>query len=261
MNVLSMIFKKNIIFYNFNHFNFYFNFLFFKNFNLLFFFYFKPIFFYKKSDTLKKVFYNNINKKIILNFLNYFIFYNLHKGFFGKILNLNKFRTNQYNFYYNSFKKITNVIYNLYILKKNFLLFDNHYSDIYSLYYNMYTYKSMMQYSHYFFINSYYFTHKNWLYFYKQFCIDNNVLLIFIFNYNEYVNYMSDFKAINILTSALVLERYDGFWVDYPFYCSSYKLSKFLILVLFKNLFFIYVNYNSYNNKLLFLNLLSKCYI
>lgn len=261
MNVLYML-NKNIIFCNFNYFSFYLNYFFLKNFNYLFFFYYKSNFSIKKVNNGLKILKNNkLKNKVISNFLNNFIFYNLHKESYNSSRNVNRFKNNQYRFYYNNFKKMIIIIYNLHISKKNFLFLDSNYQDVYSLYTHMYNYNTLSKYSNYFFIDSYYFTHKNWLYFYKIFCANNNVLLIFIFNYKDYINYVSDFKSLDILTSAIILEKYQNFWVDYPFYCSSYNLSKFFLILLFKNIFFIYINHNNYKNKLIFLNLISKYFI
>jgi len=129
------------------------------------------------SNNGDKSVYKFFNKNYLLNYFNLFFLDTLNKN------NFKFFKNNLINY-----KNLLNIIYNFNIKKLNYLIFDNN-KYVHNLYINMYSLKKLLIYKNYFYINSKYFTHKNFIYFYNQFLLDNNIYMIIIFDLKNILNF------------------------------------------------------------------------
>jgi hypothetical protein len=182
---------NNKILYNIQYFNFilFFNIL--KYFNLVFYFGFLKNNNLSVKLNFKKSVFNSKNKlfrkNYILNFFNLLFLKKIKKN---ELLEFNK--------NYANYKNLINIVYNFNIKKLNYLVFDNN-KYLNNLYINMYSFKNLLIYKSYFYINPSYFTHKNFIYFYNQFLVDNNVFLIIIFNLKNVLNFSHVLENLNII--------------------------------------------------------------
>ena len=162
-----------------------------KHFN--YFFYFNTLKFNNYKFQLKlnnysnKTFYKIFKKNYILNYFNLFF-----------IKKFNKSHVKYINSNFNNFKNLINIVYNFNIKNLNYLIFDNN-KYLHNLYVNMYSFKKLLIYKNYFYINPKYFTHKNFIYFYNQFLIDNKIFMIVVFNLKNILNFSHILESFNII--------------------------------------------------------------
>lgn len=242
---------KNIYFYNFKYFNFVFYFNLIKYFNLVFYF---NLF---SSNVLKfNLVLMNINVKFVKkNFSKNYIF-NYFNLFFFKVLdehsNFNKFS----NLNFVNYKNLINILYNFNISKLNYLIFDNN-KYLHNLYLNMYSLRKLLIYQNYFYTDPKYFTHKNFIYFYNQFLIDNKIYLVIIFNISYILNFSHVLENLNI-----ILFTFTG---RFCFINNNYNIHKkinffnlYLYILLFNQIWIFSVNFHAFSNKLLYINYLNN---
>jgi len=230
--------------YNIKYFNFIFYFNILKYFNFIFYFNILKFNNYKiqfKLNSSKIKFQNNkVKNNYIFSYFNLFFMSNFKK------INFNYVNSNIINY-----KNLINIIYNFNIKKLNYLVFDNN-KYLYNLYVNMYSFKKLLIYKNYFYINPKYFTHKNFIYFYNQFLVDNNIFMIFIFNLKNILNFSHILENLNIVL--FVFEK------NFNFVQNNYNLITnfsfyeiYLKILLLNQIWILSLNYNVYNNKLMYL--------
>ena len=235
---------NNIYFYNIKHFNliFYFNIL--KYFNLIF--YFNILKFNNYKIHLKLNLNSNTQslklkkKNYIINYFNLFFLNNFNKN------NLKFFNNNSVNY-----KNLINILYNFNVKKLNYLIFDNN-KYLHNLYVNMFSFKKLLIYKNYFYINPKYFTHKNFIYFYNQFLIDNNIYMLVIFNLKTVLNFSHILESFNIILYYFS-DNFNFFENSYNLSISNNYFNNYMFILLFNQIWLLSLNYSVYNNKLIFL--------
>jgi len=231
----------------------YFNFIFY--FNLLK--YFNFIFYFNLFNFNKKKFYVNLNKILLNNNIkirrnnNIFNYFNL---IFFKNSN-SSVNDNYIKINFINFKNLTNIIYNFNTNNLNYLVFDNS-KYLHNLYVNMFSLKSLIIFRRYFYINPKHFTHKNFIYFYNQFLINNNIYLIIIFNLKNILNFSHILEAFNVSLFTFS-EKFIFLKNSYNIFLKLNFNRIYLCILLFNQLWFISINYVTFKNKLNFLKLMS----
>ena len=228
---------NNIFFYNFKYFNFifYFNILKFVNYKLQL----------KLSNNGDKSVYKFFNKNYLLNYFNLFFLDTLNKN------NFKFFKNNLINY-----KNLLNIIYNFNIKKLNYLIFDNN-KYVHNLYINMYSLKKLLIYKNYFYINSKYFTHKNFIYFYNQFLLDNNIYMIIIFDLKNILNFSHILENSDVILFTFN-NKFNFFENNYNLLLKNSFYNIYLYILLFNQIWILSLNYNIYNNKLFYLKSLNN---
>jgi hypothetical protein len=207
---------------------------------------------------------NNFKKKQIINyklnryFLSFYTYssynnHNIKKNWHNIIYNLPLIYT-----FNNSF---INFFYNYCFKKKNFIILNDDYHAIYPLYKFMFGINFLHIYKNFFFLKPINFTFKNWLYFFSKFCKYNNVCLMFVFDYDYYINFYKNIKEVDLSVSAIVPFSYIDDYIDYPLY--SYDVDVFVKLIYSSYIFQIYsLAYNSYNlyNQYKYIQIFYKFY-
>jgi hypothetical protein len=218
---------KNLYIYNIKYFNFIFYFNFIKYFNFIF-------YFFKKN-----IVFNKINSKLIL--LNI----DLKKNYFKKnyilgYFNLLFFKTTQsikmnvQILNYNNYKNLINILYNFNIQRFNYLVFDKN-SYLHNLYINIFSLKNLLIFKKYFYVDPKYFTHKNFIYFYNQFLIDNNIYLIIIFNIKNILNFSNILENFNIVWF-IFNDKFVFFKNSYNLFVEINFFSYYLYILLFNQI-------------------------
>jgi hypothetical protein len=235
---------NNIYFYNFKYFNFIFYFNILKYFNFIFYFNILKFNNYKLQLKLTNNSFNNIKiifkKNYILNYFNLFFLNNINKN------NLNFFKNNFVNY-----KNLINIVYNFNIKKLNYLIFDDN-KYLHNLYINMYSLKKLLIYKNYFYINSKYFTHKNFIYFYNQFLIDNNIFMIIIFDLKNILNFSHILENSDIILFTFN-NKFNFFSNNYNLLIKNSFYEVYLYILLFNQIWLLSLNYNIYKNKIFYL--------
>ena len=150
---------------------------------------------------------------------------------------------------FNFFKKsliFFNFFYNYCFNKNNFIVLDNDYSSIYPIYRSIYGYNFLSLYKTFFFIEPKYFILKNWLFFLFQFCKFNKINLIFIFEYNYYINFYKNIAESNMSVSAIVPHSYIDDYIDYPLY--SFNINILTKILYSSYILYIYTTAFNYKN-------------
>lgn len=162
------------------------------------------------------------------------------------------------NYYLN--KNFLNFFYYLTFNKGNFIVLDTDYSHIYPLYKFIYGLNTLQLYKNYFFLKPIYFTRKNWLYLFLKFCSDNNINLVFISDYDYYINFYKNIIEFDCSISAIVPYTYAHNFIDYPLYTPYINnLIKMLYTSVLIQIYFQSYNYFNFNKKYLYLNYFTKC--
>lgn len=157
-------------------------------------------------------------------------------------------------------KNFINFFYYLSFNKGNFIILDSEYSHIYPLYKFIYGLNTLQLYKNFFFLKPVYFTRKNWLYLFLKFCNDNNVNLIFISDYDYYVNFYKNIIEFDCSISAIVPYTYAHNFIDYPLYTPYINnLIKLLYTSALIQIYFQSYNYFNLYKKYLYLNYYTKC--
>jgi hypothetical protein len=234
---------NNIYFYNFKHFNFIFYFNILKYFNFIF--YFNILKFNNYKIQLKLISNSSsflkINKKnYIFNYFNLFFLSNFNKN------NFKFFKNNYINY-----KNLVNIIYNFNIKKLNYLIFDNN-KYLHNLYVNMFSLKKLLIYKNYFYINPKYFTHKNFIYFYNQFLIDNKIYMLIIFDLKSILNFSHILEHSNIILFTFN-NKFNFLENNYNLLLNINNFNTYMYILLFNQVWLLSLNYNMFNNKLLYL--------
>lgn len=236
---------NNIYFYNFKYFNFIFYFNVLKYFNFIFYFNILKFNNYKiqlkLTDNSSKNTLKLFKKNYLLNYFNLFF--------------LNSFNENKLKFFKNNlinYKNLINIIYNFNIKKLNYLIFDNN-KYLHNLYVNMYSFKKLLIYKNYFYINPKYFTHKNFIYFYNQFLTDNNINMIIIFDLKNILNFSHILENSEIILFTFN-DKFNFFENSYNLLMKNSFYDNYLYILLFNQIWILSLNYNIYFNKLLYLN-------
>jgi hypothetical protein len=235
---------NNIYFYNFKYFNFIFYFNILKYFNFIFYFNILKFNNYKiqlkLADKSNKNVYKFFKKNYLLNYFNLFFLNSINKN------NVRFFKTNTINY-----KNLINIIYNFNIKKLNYLIFDNN-KYLHNLYVNMYSLKKLLIYKNYFYINPKYFTHKNFIYFYNQFLIDNNINMIIIFDLKNILNFSHILENSDIILFTFN-DKFNFYENNYNLLIKNSFYNMYLYILLFNQIWLLSLNYSIYSNKILFL--------
>lgn len=94
-----------------------------------------------------------------------------------------------------------------------------------------------------------FFTRKNWSYFFLKFCKYNNINLLFISDFDYYINFYKSLLEFDCSVSAIVPYNYADSFVDYPLYTNIINnLIKITYFSVLSQIFFY-----SYNNTNFFL--------
>jgi len=133
----------------------------------------------------------------------------------------------------------------------NYLIFDNN-KYLHNLYINMFSFKKLLIYKNYFYINPKYFTHKNFIYFYNQFLIDNNIYMLIIFNLKTILNFSHILENFNVVLYYFN-DNFNFFENNYNLYIKNNHFNNYMLILLFNQIWLLSLNYNTYNNKLIFL--------
>ena len=126
-------------------------------------------------------------------------------------------------------------LYNFNLKKLNYLVFDNNNKYLHNLYLNMYSFKKLLIYKNYFYLNLKYFTHKNFIYFYNQFLIDNNIYMIVIFNLKNILNFSHILENFNIVLFTFNSE-FNMFEKNYNLVIANTFYTKYLYLLVFNQI-------------------------
>lgn len=247
---------------------FYYNYFLLKNYKFIFYF----LFDLGKFKIITPFYNKNLNKNndyyITNNIVNKFIkpkFYlklnNCFNVFYKNIKIVDDYKSklifNKQNFFLN--KNFINFFYSLTINKNNFIVLDSEYSHIYPLYKFIYGANTLQLYKNYFFLKPIYFTRKNWLYLFLKFCQDNKVSLIFISDYDYYVNFYKNILEFDCSISAIVPYTYAHTFIDYPLYTPYINnLIKLLYTSSLIQIYFQSYNYFNFHKKYLYMHFFIK---
>lgn len=182
---------------------------------------------------------------------NNFIFNFNKKNQFNKIyVNVNLY--SQYHFN----KNFISFFFDFNLKKKNFLILDCSYLYVYPLYKYIFGVNILSFYKNFFFLKPIFFTRKSWSYFFFKFCSYNNIHLLFISDFDYYLNFYKFISDYDCSISAIVPYNYSDFFIDYPLY-SSYinNLVKIVYISVLSQIFFysfnkinLYLKYQYLNN-------------
>lgn len=237
----------------------------FNNYNILIFLKTKNLFLnsFVNSNCLK-----NKNKKIMnSNFLlKYFKYFNkvmwINQDLFKKDKLIFHSKYKGYNFYvfnkynYVFFKKLVNLFFDFIKESRNFLILDSNYRSITPIYNYIFNFKNVTLFSKYFFINSIFFTYRNWFFLYKNFINSFKIVFLFVIDFYYFRKFFKFLRVVNIPISSLIPANTPSLIVDYPLYVSfNYNLEKFIFLNMIANIFFLSLNYKNYINKIKYLQL------
>lgn len=256
-----------IFFFKKENFYLYFNFFIFNDINILLFFIKlnknnsivikKEIYFYESNINFKfkSFFFIKLNKNFNVLSSNYIFFKN--QPFFSKRVN---FKNKNYfyfdNFFYKYLLNFSKIVYNLTIVKSNFLILDNQYNYIFPLYNYMYSQNSISSLKEYFFIKPIYFTFKRWVYFYANFCKKFNVDLLVLFNYSFFLNYLNELQSLDKPIAALIPVSHTYDFIDFPIFIkNNFNLNKLIYTILISQFYFLGLNFKNYQYRLKFLKL------
>ena len=121
------------------------------------------------------------------------------------------------------------------------------------MYLNIYSFKNLYIYKNYFFLSNKYFTHKNFIYFYNQFLIDNKINVLFVFDLKIFVNFSHNLEQLDIILFTFN-NNFDFFKNNYNISINLNFFSTFYYILLFNFVWFLSINYISFNKKLFYLN-------
>jgi hypothetical protein len=190
----------------------------------------------------------NKTNNFVLNFKKTNYIFNYFNLIILKSINHNfKFFKNNYI----NFKNLINIIYNFNLNKLNYLIFDNN-KYLHNLYVNMFSLKKLLIYKNYFFINPKYFTHKNFIYFYNQFLIDNNIYMLIIFDLKNILNFSHILDHFNLVLFTFN-KKFTFFENNYNLFFEKNFLNIYLFILVFNQVWVISLNYNIFFNKCIFL--------
>lgn len=170
------------------------------------------------------------------NFINFFF---LKKSQKLNIIN--------FNFFYKNNQSFFNFFYNYCLNKNNFIILDNNYNSLYPVYKHLYGYNFLYLYKSFFFVDSKNFILKNWLFFFLKFCKFNKINLLFVFDYDYYINFYKNLSDSNICTSALIPYSYTYDYIDYPLF--SFNITIYTKMLYSSYILYIYTlsfNFNKF---------------
>lgn len=213
--------------------------------------------FYKKNDYYIK---NKFNHKFIKP-LFYVKLNNYFNVFYKNIKFLDNYNSklifNKNNSYLN--KNFLNFFYYLTFNKNNFIILDSDYSHIYPLYKYIHGLNTLQLYKNYFFLKPIYFTRKNWLYLFIKFCLENKISLVFISDYEYFINFYKNITEFDCSVSAIVPYTYAYDFIDYPLYTPYINnLTKLLYTNTLVQIYFQSFNYYNFYKKSLYLHYFNK---
>lgn len=239
-----------------------------KNYKFIFYFLFKLNNYKLITPFCNKIYYQH-NDYFLKNKLNYkFLkprFFLKLNMYFNVFYNNNKFKnnynfklmSNENNIYFN--KNFINFFYSLTFNKNNFIILDSDYSHIYPLYKFIFGISALQLKKNFFFLKPLYFTRKNWLYLFLKFCCDNKISLIFVSDYEYYVNFYKNILEFDCSVSAIIPYTYAHHFIDYPLYTPVINnLIKLLYTSAIIQIYFQSYNYINYYNKYIYLNFFTK---
>ena len=99
----------------------------------------------------------------------------------------------------------------------------------------MYSLKKLLIYNNYFYINPKYFTHKNFIYFYNQFLINNNIFMIIIFDIKNILNFSHILESFNIILFTFN-KNFDFLPSNYNLITNNTFYSTYLYILLFNQI-------------------------
>ena len=179
--------------------------------------------------------------------------------FFKKKFNnntLSNFLFLKQNFYFFNF------FYNYCLYKNNFIILDSNYSSLYPLYKHLYGYNHLSLYKSFFFIEPKNFVLKNWFFFFLKFCNFNKINLLFIFDYDYYVNFYKNINNSELSVSAIVPYSYIDNYIDYPLYSFNINIiTKMLYSSYILYIYSISYNYINFLNQYKYVLFFKKFYI
>jgi hypothetical protein len=167
------------------------------------------------------------------------------KSNFFKNLSHKHIVDNSPNFYFFN-KNFIDFFYYYCYTKNNFIILNDDYTSIYPLYKQIYGNNFLHIYKNFLFFKPINFTFKSWLYFFSKFCKNNKINLMFVFDYDYYINFYKNISEVDLSVSAIVPYSYINDYIDYPLY--SYSLDIFTKLIYSSCILQIYsLSYNSLN--------------
>ena len=134
-----------------------------------------------------------------------------------------------------NYKNLINIIYNFNLKNLNYLIFDNNNKYLHNLYTNMYSFKKLLIYKNYFYLNPNYFTHKNFIYFYNQFLIDNNIYMVIIFDLKTILNFSHILENFNIILFTFN-NKFNFFENNYNLFINKNFYQNYLCLLMFNQI-------------------------
>ena len=116
----------------------------------------------------------------------------------------------------------------------------------------MYSFKKLLIYKNYFYLNPKYFTHKNFIYFYNQFLIDNKIFMIILFDLKNILNF-SDILCFSNIVLFTFNKSFNFYENNYNLVIKNNNYYSYMFILLFNQIWLLSLNYNNFNNKLIFL--------
>lgn len=178
----------------------------------------------------------------MFNFKNKFLYFNIHIN---------------YNIYYIYFfnKNFISFFFDFNLKKKNFLILDSGYSHIYPLYKYIFGLNTLSLYKNFFFLKPVFFTRKNWSYFFFKFCKYNKINLLFIADFDYFINFYKSLLEFDCSISAIVPYNYSDSFIDYPLYSNVINnLIKITYFSILSQIFFYSLNNINMYLKYIYLN-------
>lgn len=156
-------------------------------------------------------------------------------------------------FYINNF---TNFFYNYSLNKNNFIILNNDYFLIYPLYKFLFGEKFINIYKEFLFVKPVNFTFKNWVYFLKKFFKAHKINLIFLFDYNHYINFYKNIKELDVCVAAIINYNNSSELVDYSFYSYSCDLyTKITYYTYLYSIYNVFLNYKIFYYQYKYINI------
>jgi hypothetical protein len=116
----------------------------------------------------------------------------------------------------------------------------------------MYSLKKLLIYRNYFYVNPKHFTHKNFIYFYNQFLIDNNINMIIVFDLKNILNFSHVIDSSYIIL--FTFSNYFNFFENnYNILIKNSFYETYLYILLFNQIWLLSLNYNIFINKINYL--------
>lgn len=220
-------------------------------------------FFLKKNNYSIKIDINKLSKNNsnvfnikLINYFNIFFTYFSKNYFWSKF---NNYPNNNLHYTHIFNKNFISFFFSFNIKKNNFLILDSNYSHIFPLYKYIFGLNALILQKNFFFLKPIYFTQKTWSYFFLKFCEHNNINLLFISDFDYYVNFFRNISDFDCSVSAIIPYNYTDDFIDYPLYTPVINnLIKLIYFSVFSQIYFNSFNYVNFFFKRNYINLFFK---